>query len=161
MTTLASPQWLGLLTDIIALLGIPWAGYQIYKGRREANIERQAKAKESCRQNEDILIILKQEGSQRKICLPNKVRRGELTRAEVFGRIGMIPTVSSKGASNESQSRFSVKKSSTESFIRKIDELHVSSDKTELILDCSAREMEQFDITEIQKLGFTVTGFDQ
>ncbi len=155
---------IAFLANIIAVIGIPITAYQIIKGRSELKKSQEKKNKEERRKNEDMQIILKEKNTNRKIYLPNKIRRGELTRAEVLGRLGMMPMIpvssSQSDTPKKDQRRFLIKKNATEEFIRAIDALYVSSEGKELIVNCDTEEMEQFDIEEIKKLGFDVRGFD-
>lgn len=90
------------------------------------------------RQEQKISVIL-QNGRQR-IELPVELRRAELTRAEVLGRIGMIP-MKAKGQ------RFSLVHLSTPEFLRQINQILSSDGDSTLIIPCNAEEFEQFDLS--------------
>ncbi len=153
-------NYLSFFANIVAVIGIPISAYQIITGRKELKNNRKKRDKEERRKNQEIKVFLKEKDSLRKICLPNVIRRGELTRAEVLGRLGMIPILKPKEATRKDQPRFEIRQLVTKESISSIDALYVASEETELFINCIAGEMDQFDIAEIKKLGFGVWGFD-
>ena len=153
----SSPPWLGLLTDIISIAGIPITLYQIIKTRSEAKKERLKREKEELRKNDLIEIILEDE-TNRKIILPTKIRRSFLTRQEVMGRIGAIPKIPTESKSTK-QGRFNIEYTNTRDFIDKIDELYALDGK-QLVVKCKGDEIQQFDIQRICQLEFIISGFN-
>lgn len=151
-------QCIGLIADLIAIGGIPTAGYQIYKGRKEARINNERREKEERRKNDPITIILEETKGIRKICLANKVRRGIMTRSEVLGRLGMIPIKPAKKNQAPQQNRFQINYTSSAEFVEAVDHIYVSI-STELIVFCKSPEIDQFDVEEMRKHGFNLNGF--
>lgn len=146
-------EYFGNVANIAAVIGIIYGLYQYLTNQRKFK-------EEEIRKNTPITIRLVEKGGARKITLPNKVRRGDLTRAEVLGRLGMIPMLPDLDNPKNKQQRFEIKKNATEEFIRDIDHLNVSSKGDTLMINCETLEMNQFDTKEIKKLGFDVTDFD-
>jgi len=73
------------------------------------------------------------------IPLPVNIRRGDLSRAEILGRIGMIP-MKEKGI------RFSLGYLSTPDFLDRINKILESSDDDVLSIPCNESEFNQFDL---------------
>lgn len=90
------------------------------------------------RLNEKVEILLQLEGGARTITLPLELRRGDVTRAELLGRIGMLPMA-------EKGKRFSLRHLSTPEFFRSLNA--VAGNKTDtLVIPCSEEEINQFDL---------------
>jgi len=82
--------------------------------------------------------VVLQNGADR-LELPVELRRAELTRSEVLGRIGMI-TMKSKGQ------RFSLEYLNQPDFLRQINTIAKTSEDGILTIPCKADELAQFDI---------------
>ena len=92
-------------------------------------------------QNEKIAVVLCY-GSER-IELPVELRRAEFARAEILGRVGMIPM-------KEKGKRFTISYFSTTDFLRAINT--VADSETEgggiLSIPCNEEEFSQFDLSQ-------------
>ena len=93
------------------------------------------------RQNQKVSVVL-HNGGNKQLELPVELRRAELTRAEVLGRIGMIP-MKVKGQ------RFSLGYLGTRAFLDQINQILASdSDDTPILtISCNDSEYEQFDLS--------------
>ncbi len=127
-------EWLSPAADIVSIVGAFFALFAWLQARRV----RQELAKEQQRQNRKVTVIL-QNGADR-LELPIELRRGELTRAEVLGRIGMIP-MKVKGA------RFSLAYLNTPEFLRQINQVAEGTSDAVLTIPCKLDEFEQFDLS--------------
>ena len=68
-----------------------------------------------------------------------ELRRAELTRSEVLGRIGMIPM-------KEKGRRFTLEYLNQPDFLRKINIIAKSSEDDILTVPCTAEELAQFNV---------------
>ncbi|WP_334986689.1 hypothetical protein [Nostoc sp.] len=93
------------------------------------------------RQEQKIAVIL-QSGARQRLELPVELRRAELTRAEILGRIGMIP-MKVKGQ------RFSLEYLNTPDFLRQINHILASDGNSILTIPCDESEYAQFDLNSI------------
>lgn len=126
-------DWLGLAADTTGILGALFAllaWWQARQLRQEAHAERM-------RQNRAVTLVL-QHGA-RRIELPVELRRAELTRAEILGRLGMIP-MRTRGQ------RFSLDYLNTPDFLRQINQIASGNGPGLLTIPCTAAELDQFDI---------------
>lgn len=90
------------------------------------------------RLNEPVSVFLLLTSGEKKIELPLEMRRRDLSRAEILGRLGMVP-MKNVGA------RFAFRHLSTSDFIRSINEV-MDRKSRELVIPCSEQEFDQFDI---------------
>lgn len=90
------------------------------------------------RLNESVSVFLSLTTGEKKIELPLEMRRRDLTRAEILGRLGMVPM-------KQSGKRFAIRHLATPEFIRSINEV-VDRKTSELVIPCSQQEFDQFDI---------------
>ncbi|CAK8724816.1 hypothetical protein KKHLCK_15045 [Candidatus Electrothrix laxa] len=89
-------------------------------------------------QNEKISVVLCH-GSER-IELPVELRRAEFTRAEILGRVGMIPM-------KEQGARFSIGHFNTLDFLRAINTIAESeAEDSVLSIPCNEEEFSQFNL---------------
>lgn len=124
----------GLVADIVGILGaifalLAWMQTLVLRGRMQA---------EKNRLNKKIRVVL-QHGA-RSIDLPIELRRSEATRAEILGRIGMIPM-------NEKGKRFSLAYLNRPEFLRQVNQIATSDEIALLTIPCDAEEYQQFDLT--------------
>jgi hypothetical protein len=126
-------EWFDLVADIVGLLGAAFALFAWIQARQV----HQAYQREQQRQNKKVMVIL-QNGADR-LELPVELRRAELTRAEILGRLGMIP-MRQKGQ------RFSLGYVNTPEFLRQINQIMKSDGDAVLTIPCKEDEFEQFDI---------------
>ncbi|WP_119071505.1 hypothetical protein [Aggregatilinea lenta] len=127
-------EWLGYFADVIGIFGAVFALF----GWRQARQVRQELESEKNRQNKKVTVVL-QCGADR-LELPIELRRVELTRAEVLGRIGMLP-MKVKGQ------RFSLDYVSTIEFARQISQIIEGEGDALLTIPCEKQELDQFDVT--------------
>ncbi|MEI6639382.1 MAG: hypothetical protein WCL46_06670 [Chlorobium sp.] len=125
----------GFIADVLSVLGAVFAGFAWWQAKRNNNQMR----KEKERMNRQVKVILRLAESQRQIILPVHLRRHELTRAELLGRIGMIPR-KNKG------NFFALSYCHSPSFFQELNRIQASDQEENLIIPCSLEEMEQFDV---------------
>jgi hypothetical protein len=94
-------------------------------------------SQEQRRKNKKVTVIL-QNGAD-CLELPVELRRAELTRAEILGRLGMIP-MKVKGQ------RFSLGYLNTPEFLRQINDISASNGDCILTIPCKEEEFSQFEI---------------
>ena len=90
------------------------------------------------RQAENVVVALRLEGEEGTIDLPLEMLRRDVSRAELLGRIGMLP-MRQKGA------RFAIRSLSTPAFMRAVNEV-VEGRISTLVIPATSGEIEQFDI---------------
>ena len=90
------------------------------------------------RQAENVVVALRLEGEEGTIDLPLEMLRRDVSRAELWGRIGMLP-MRQKGA------RFAIRSLSTPAFMRAVNEV-VEGRISTLVIPATSGEIEQFDI---------------
>lgn len=127
-------SWLGSVADVIGILGAIFALAAWWQARR---LHREL-ADERRRLARHITVVL-QHGNQR-IELPVELTRAELTRAEILGRIGMIP-MRTRGQ------RFSLAYLNTPEFLRQLNQVAAGAGDDLLTIPCTAAEIAQFDLT--------------
>jgi hypothetical protein len=121
------------IADILSIFGAAFALLAWWQARRI----RQELKRETARLNNKVTIKLVYGGHE--IELPVELQRGELTRAELLGRLGMIP-MKNKG------SRFSLAYTNTPDFLREINRIKNADGIGVLIIPCEKDEFEQFDV---------------
>jgi hypothetical protein len=125
-------QWLSLASDVIGVLGGIFALFAWLQSRRvskELEAERQHKEKK-------VRIVLGY-GAE-KLELPMEMRRSEFSRAEILGRLGMLPTDDGK--------RFSLSYLSTAEFLKSINEINIGESDDTLLIPCTQDEFRQFKV---------------
>lgn len=127
----------GSLADIMSVLGVtaPFAAYQAYRARQEIKEER-------ARQNAKISVILHFKGVQ-DYQLPVPIRRAELTRAEILGRLGMIPMKPVQGIKKP---QFNLAFTNDPDFLAQLNQVREGDGDATLTFNCTAEELEQFAI---------------
>ncbi len=93
------------------------------------------------RLDEQVQILLRltpEEGKGKEILLPLEMTRRDVTRAEILGRMGMLPMV-------EKGKRFSIRYLSTPEFYRGLNAVAANKADT-LVIPCSPEEIDQFDL---------------
>jgi hypothetical protein len=127
-------EWISLFADVIGILGAIFAFFAWIQARTV----RKELERERARQNRTVTVVL-QHGAD-KLPLPIELRRAELTRAEVLGRLGMIP-MKQKGQ------RFALSYVGTAKFLEQINRIAANVGDEELIIPCTREEFEQFDLS--------------
>jgi hypothetical protein len=102
---------------------------------RELLSEQENKNREIRQQEINVVLIDKE--SNERFKLPVELRRGEFTRGEILGRIGMLPM-------KEPSKRFSIDDLGGWPFLRKINDVLADYECKELKIICSKEEIEQF-----------------
>ena len=133
MQTITSLEWLGLTADLIGILGAVFALF----AWRQARQIREAQMQESSRLNKMVQVVL-HHGDQ-KIELPIQLRRAELTRAEILGRIGMVP-MEKRGQ------RFALAYLNSPEFLKQINQIVDGTGDSVLTIPCTNDEFRQFDL---------------
>lgn len=87
---------------------------------------------------ESVSVLLTLEGGGREVLLPLEIIRRDVSRAEILGRIGMLP-MREKGA------RFSLRAVSTPAFMRALNEV-VAGRTATLRVPCTQEELGQFEL---------------
>ena len=126
-------EWIGLVADTIGIAGAIFALFAWRQTRQIRKIQEQ----ELARQNRRVRVILQHGGE--KIELPMQLRRAELSRAEILGRIGMIP-MKKKGA------RFSLAYTSKPEFLAQINQVLDGTADSTITIACTEDEFRQFDL---------------
>lgn len=90
---------------------------------------------EQKRQEQKITVTLNNGGS--RLELPVELRRAEFSRAEILGRIGMIPM-------KEKGKRFSLNYLNSPDFLRQINQILAGEKDAILIIPCDESEFTQF-----------------
>jgi len=118
----------GLIADILGILGaIAAAGAWIQTWRLKRRQEN-----EEARLNEKIKIVL--QNGAKTIELPVPIRRGDLTRAELLGRIGMI----------RPSKRFQLESLNTQQFFDDLDAVTSGSGEETLKISLTDKDYNQF-----------------
>jgi hypothetical protein len=126
-------EWIGFVADIIGISGALFALLGWQKARQvQEELER-----EKIRQNKEVQVVLAHGAD--KIELSVELRRAELTRSEILGRIGMIPT-------KKPGRRFAIASLNTPEFLKQINQVAMGSGEGILTIPCTKEEMEQFDL---------------
>jgi len=123
----------GFIADVLSVVGTVFALF----GWLQAKANHKQMTREQERMNSRIKVILKENTTKRQIVLPVHLRRLEVTRAELLGRIGMIPM---KNKSN----RFALNYLHTALFLEELNRIQASNQAEKLIIPCSSEEIEQF-----------------
>jgi hypothetical protein len=127
------------INDIANILGILGAGFAL-AAWINTQIIKQTQKKEVERLSGSIKIELTKGG--KKIELPVSIPRKELTRAEVLGRIGMIPL------KNKEKNRFSLSYLNTTGFIQQLNQIINGNGDGILTISCDDDEFDQFDLSK-------------
>lgn len=125
--------YLGPTADLIGIVGAFFALFAWLQTRRL----REEYQREQDRQNRKVTVTL-QHGAE-SLELPMELRRAELTRAEILGRLGMIP-MKDKGK------RFSIGHLNRPHFLRQINQIRDNDGDADLLIPCTKEELDQFDI---------------
>lgn len=137
-------EWLSPIADIIGVAGAFFAGFAWYKTRQ---LQRVWKREEE-RLDKKVKVILK--GPTEHIRLAFDLRRRETTRAEILGRIGMIPLLPLPDG--KPKTRFEIDYTNTEEFLKRMYEIIDGKDDEEFIIICEPKEIEQFNLTKFKHL---------
>lgn len=126
---------MGNFADIIGILGAIFATLAWFNTRKI----RQETTKERTRQNQKVKVILKNYDKNKTLELPVEMSRVEFSRAELLGRIGMIPTKNPK-------ERFSINYFNSKEFFQQLDQVRSGSGNHDFVIPCTENEIGQFNI---------------
>ncbi len=124
-----------LIADIIGILGAIFALFAWLQTCQLKKIQE----REQARQNKHIQIVLQSSGSE-KIELPVDIRRAELTRSEILGRIGMVPRKSKYRAG------FSIEYLNSVEFYKQLTQVATGQGKGLITVPLSEDEFNQFNL---------------
>lgn len=130
-------EWFGLAASLISIVTAIFAIAGWWQGRKL----RQELAREKERQNQEITVKL-QHGAH-TYELPVKIRRAEFERAEILGRLGMIPMM-------EKGKRYSITYLNLADFLRQINIIRQGQVRMLLTIPCEQEEYEQFNFKQAQ-----------
>lgn len=136
------PDWISNASDIIGVLGGTFAflaWIQTLRLRKFQIAERE-------RLNSMIRVVLQHEDKQYE--LPFPLRRSEFTRAELLGRLGMIPIKNDE--SEKEQKRFSIAYLNSRDFFERMNRIVQGEGDDRLVVPCEWKEFNQFDLPSIQ-----------
>lgn len=134
---IAADSWasIGRFSDVVSVLGSLFALLAWLNTKR---LGRTIK-RERERLNQKVTTVLKSENGA--IRLPITLRRGDVTRAEVLGLVGMLPMkVHVKGE------RYSIAYLSDPQFSVELLRVQKSEGETEFLIQCTPEELNQFDV---------------
>ena len=132
-------DWLKILSvsaDILGIIGFLGTIFALLAWLQSRSHYKEYQA-ERKRQNKEITIRLEHGPEFHE--MPVKLRRAEFTRAEILGRLGMIPT-------KEPTARFSIDSINTYEFLRRVNEIIDGDINTVLSISCTEEEFNQFNI---------------
>jgi hypothetical protein len=116
---------------IIGIISVIIAAWSAWKLRSETKRQWQ-------KENGQIRVILRGQGEE--YILPIELRRGNLTRAELLGLIGMLPM-------KVKPDRFEITFLSSHEFSNRLASIRNSDDSFAFIIPCSDAELGQFKIS--------------
>jgi hypothetical protein len=136
-------DWIGKTSGLVGLFGsvaalLAW----LQTLKISADVEREKR-----RLNQEVSIILKStEDESNTIPIPFALRRGEITRSEVLGLIGMLAM-----CEDLKRTRYQIQFLSSAAFREEMSKIQDSDEASELIIPCSDGEIRQFDCKAVQK----------
>lgn len=134
MQNVTTLEWISLIADIVGILGAVFALFAWQQARQLREYLKQ----EQTRQNQMAQVELRY--GDKTYPLPVlQLRRSELTRAEILGRIGMIP-MKKKGQ------RFEIRYTNTAEFLKQINQILDGKGDGVLTIPCTEEEINQFDL---------------
>ena len=94
--------------------------------------------------------------NKERVTIPSAIRREHLRRSEVLGILGGIPMkLEPEDKKQERQKRFSITSIGEAKFLADIDDAYRGDvNKTSLVINCSDKELMQFDRSKMKSLGF-------
>ena len=125
---------LAIIADVVGIFaGIFAFGawWQSRKLRKETHREQE-------RLQQPIRVTIKLSDGKSELQLPVHLRRGELSRAEVLGRIGMLPM-------KKTGDRFEILYFNSPDFFSELDRLQQSEGEDTLTIVCSKDEFDRFE----------------
>lgn len=123
------------IENISTVLGLFGAGFAFFAWSHARFIRRNVKM-EKKRLNQEVQIILQGEDDKHTINLAFALRRRELTRQELLGLIGMVPTKEKK--------RFEIRFLHTKNFRHLLSSFQDGADHFVMTIPCTNKEIDQF-----------------
>ncbi len=120
----------GFFADVLSVVGAFLSAFAWLQGKANGK---------QIRLNSEIKVILWNELTQRELVLPIHLRRIDVSRPELLGRIGMIPR------KNKSEF-FVLSYLNSPSFFQELNRIQESDKEGNLVIPCSLDEMDQFDV---------------
>ncbi|MCA9950721.1 MAG: hypothetical protein KDE48_13820 [Anaerolineales bacterium] len=112
--------YMGLIADTIAIIGIPYTAWQLYRARQK---EKQMQ--------QEISIRLDCSDTNQSIQLPIKIKRQNFTRAEILGYLGMAV---------KEGDRFNLNYLKTADFFQELKRIQDADRPETLIIPCGIME---------------------
>lgn len=128
-------DWFNFSGSTASILGAIFALMAWIKAH---NVQKQLQ-QEKERQSKNVVVTLSY--GLKKIELPVELRRAELTRAEILGRLGMLPM-------KEKGKRFSIGYLSTPEFLQQLNQIVEGFGNGVLSISCTEQEFDQFDLVK-------------
>lgn len=129
-------NFIGHSADIIGVLGAIFATLAWINTRKI----RKESAKERERKNQKVKVILKNYDTNKTLVLPVELSREEFSRAELLGRIGMIPMKNPK-------ERFAINYFHSKEFYQQLDQVRTGSGEHDFVIPCTENELNQFAVS--------------
>lgn len=137
------PSRISDIKDLIIMISAALAAIFSIKTNIELRRERR-------RLDDRIKIVLTSNADNRRYELPAGLSRGEFSRAEIMGRLGMI-SINDKKKLNIKQPRFAIDYVNQEEFLNQIDKIKNGDGNAILEIPCSTEEFDQFYIPSPSK----------
>lgn len=128
--------------NLSTLLGLLSAAFAFFAWIQAKKISKDTKAEKE-RLNQEVFVVL-HAGEEDKIVIPFSLRRGEITRSEILGLIGMLPM-----AQGKERERFKNQFLSTARFRQVMSAIQDADGKSQLLIQCSKNEVYQFNRKKI------------
>lgn len=123
------------IANVASVAGFAFAAlawWQALKLRQEATRQQE-------RLQQEIRVILKSPVGTKELALPVSPRRADLSRAELLGRIGMIPL------KDKHKARFAIAYTNTSDFLTELQRAQQSEGEDSIVILCSPEEIGQFE----------------
>ena len=130
-------EWLGHIADIIGVFGAVFALGAWFQSRKLLK----DKEKEDERLSKEITIVLRH--GEQFHDLSVKLKRAEFSRAEILGRIGMIPLKKEVIEKTKSK-RFSIAYTNSDDFLNNLNKILAGDATDRLTISCDKEEYNQF-----------------
>ena len=120
-------EWIETFNNWFGFIGALFSGLVWFK----------MKLKE-VRDLEEVQVSLVLEGSNKEVTLPLNILRKDVSRAEILGRLGMVPM-------KEKGKRFSIRNLFTSDFIKQVNKV-ARGESNKIVLKVTEEEFNQFDL---------------
>lgn len=128
-----------MLSLIADIAGIAAAVFSLFAWIKARQIQKELEM-ERTRLKQKVQIVLRHGGQS--IPLSNiLLTRAELTRSEIMGYLGMLPTKEGR--------RFNLSHTSTREFLEQIEGIKEGTKEGTLVIPCTQAELKQFDFASV------------